>query len=252
MRNGFQIFDTHTHIGCGAHNGISRSAEELLARMDEAGVDRAAVIPFPVLDDCRKAHDLIGAAVADHPSRLVGVAYVYPLTRPPAFRDEVRRCVEELGFRALKLQPQYQPINPLDQRSAYVFETACEFGLSVICHTGNGVPMALPSLFMPPARQFPDLKVILAHAGGGGLLVGEAIVAALFCPNIYLELSSLMPNHLRQVLTHLPSSRLLIGSDVPENLETEVDKIAGLSVSPDVKQDILWNTAVELFGAGPA
>jgi uncharacterized protein len=140
----------------------------------------------------------------------------------------------------------------LDSQSAYVFETARDFGLPVICHTGNGLPMALPSLYMVPAREFPDLKIILAHAGGSGLLVGEAIVAALFCPNIYLELSTLMPNHLRQVLAHLPSSRLLIGSDLPENLETEMDKIAGLCESQEVKQDIFWNTAVELFGAGPA
>jgi hypothetical protein len=29
------------------------------------------------------------------------------------------------------------------------------------------------------------LKFVLAHCGGGGILLGDAIVAAVFCPNIY-------------------------------------------------------------------
>jgi len=248
MRGGYKVFDTHTHVGFAAHNGSRYSVDQLLNAMDQAGVDRSIVIPFPVIEDCRSVHDTIGRAVKADPSRLVGAAYVYPLGGRRAFREEVQRCVEEWGFKALKLQPQYQPFHPLQPCTEYVFETALEFGLPVICHTGNGIPAALPSLFMMPARKFPEVKIILAHAGGGGMLVGGAIVSALFCPNIYLELSTLMPNHVRQVLAHVPSSRLLIGSDLPENLTTEIDKIVTLSDGKEVRQDILWNTAAALFG----
>ncbi len=247
MRNGFRVFDTHTHIGFAAHSGNRYSADQLLASMDKTGVDRAAVIPFPVLENCREANDTVGRAVASHPDRLVGVAYVYPAVGETDFREEVKRCVEQWGFGALKLQPQYQPFNPLHERTDYVFETALEHELPVICHTGNGIPATLPSLFMVPARKFRQLKIVLAHAGGGGMLVGEAVVAAQFCPNVYLELSTLMPNHVRLVLAHVPSSRLMIGSDLPENVVTEVDKILELSESVEAKQDILWNTAAAVF-----
>ena len=37
------------------------------------------------------------------------------------FRDEVRRCAEELGFRSLKLQPKYQALNVLSARSDFYF-----------------------------------------------------------------------------------------------------------------------------------
>ena len=40
------------------------------------------------------------------------------------FQDEVRRCREEYGFRALKLQPQYHGLNPLSSASDFFFETA--------------------------------------------------------------------------------------------------------------------------------
>ncbi|HYO80669.1 MAG TPA: amidohydrolase family protein, partial [Bryobacteraceae bacterium] len=112
---------------------------------------------------------------------------------------------------------------------------------------GAGAPFALPSLYIAVARRFPELRIILAH-GGGGLYVGECIVAAGVCPNIFVELSSLMPHHLSEVLQHVPSSRLLIGSDLPESVAAEIDKVIGLKVQDVVKRDILWNTAEKLFG----
>ena len=63
-------------------------------------------------------------------------------------------------------------------------------------------------------------------------------------------LSSLMPHHIVEVLSHIPSSRLLIGSDVPESLEAEMSKILGMDLAPEVKSDILWNTARRLFDEG--
>ena len=59
--------------------------------------------------------------------------------------------------------------------------------------------------------------IILAHCGGGGIFLGEAIVAASLFPNIYLELSSLMPHQVLEVLHFVSSERLMAGSDLPEN-----------------------------------
>jgi uncharacterized protein len=246
MKSGFQVFDTHTHIGTARHSGRSLRVDQLVACMDRFGVDRSVVIPFPVVEDYRATHDEIGRAVAAYPERLVGAACIDPFIPEQAFRDEVRRCAQDLGFRALKLQPQYQALNPLSSRSEFFFEAALDNRLAAICHTGSGVPFALPSLFIWPARKFPELPIILAHSGSN-LFVSEAIVAASVCPNIYLELSSLMPHHLADVLAHVSSSRLMIGSDLPESLETEISKILTLETAQDVKADILWNTASRLF-----
>jgi predicted TIM-barrel fold metal-dependent hydrolase len=246
MRLGHSIYDTHTHIGVARHNGRRVSADQLLVAMDRFGVDRSVAIPFPVVSDYRAAHDEIGKAVRDNPDRLVGAVCLYPFIPEMEFRAEVKRCAEEMGFRALKLQPQYQALNPISERSDFLFEAALENRLPVICHTGTGSPFALPSLFIMPARKFPDLPIVLAHAGGS-VYVSEAIVAAAVCPNIYIELSSLMPHHILEVLAHVPSSRLMIGSDVIESLETEISKIVSLEISLGVKNDILWNTARGLF-----
>ena len=60
--------------------------------------------------------------------------------------------------------------------------------LTVICHSGNGLRLSAPSLFIAPARRFPSLRLVLGH-GGGSIFYAEAIVAAEVCPNIGLPIS---------------------------------------------------------------
>jgi predicted TIM-barrel fold metal-dependent hydrolase len=215
--------------------------------MDRCGVDRSVLIPFPVVEDYRESHDLIGRALQEHPGRFAGAACLPPFIPEESFRDELKRCAEELGFCALKFQPQYQALNPISMRSDFLFEAAIEHGLPMICHTGAGVPFALPSLFIMPARRFPELTLILGHAGGS-LYFQEAIVAASVCSNIFIELSSLMPHHVAEVLAYISPSRLMIGSDLPESVETEMDKILRLNIDPEAKAAILFHNAERVFG----
>ena len=72
------------------------------------------------------------------------------------FGDELRRCAEELGFRAVKLQPQYHGLNPVSRNSDFFFEAALEHKLPVVVHTGAGAPFALPSSLHRAGLRFPD------------------------------------------------------------------------------------------------
>ena len=80
------------------------------------------------------------------------------------------------------------------------------------------------------------------------MFVHEAILAAAFCPNIVLELSSLMPHQVLEVLAKTPAGRLMAGSDLPENTGVEFEKILTLAVSDEEKRSILNGTACRVFG----
>lgn len=250
MRGGFRIFDTHTHIGAARHSGRRYTAEQLLADMDRHGIERSMVIPFPVVEDERAAHDEIGRAVQAWPDRFAGAACMYPYVDEQKFRDEARRCREVYGFKALKLQPQYQPLNTLWPTSEFFFETAADNDFTVIVHTGTGIPYSLPAMYILPAQKHPELRIVLAHCGGGGILSGEAIVAALLCPNIYLELSCLMPHNITEVLNHVRADRLMVGSDLPESAEIEIDKVVRMAIPDEQKREMLYGTGCRVYGSG--
>jgi len=74
-------------------------------------------------------------------------------------------------------------------------------------------------------------------------------VAVTFCQNIYLELSSLSSHLVLEVLSQVPPSRLMIGSDLPENLEDELGKIVHLDADSRTRADILWHTAWNVLHA---
>ena len=247
MIQGHKVFDTHTHIGTARHSGRVFTAEQMLQSMDKEGVDRSLLIPFPLVDDYRAQHDEIGAALRQWPDRFAGAACLNPFVKESEFRDEVKRCAETHGFRALKLQPMYQPLNPVSRRSDFFFEAALVNGMAVVAHTGSGVPFSLPSLFIAAARRFPELPIVLGHAGGP-LLMLECAVAAEVCPNIYVEVSSLMPHHLAELLLYVPATRLMAGSDLPDSVAIEIGKVFSVTLSEVDRRALLWETGAKLFG----
>jgi uncharacterized protein len=84
-------------------------SERRLADMDDAGVDvhvlsltAPGLEPLPAAESvelARDANDRIAAAVAAHPDRLRGLANL-PTPDPTGAAAELRRCVEDLHFRA--------------------------------------------------------------------------------------------------------------------------------------------------------
>ncbi len=248
MINGFRVFDAHAHLGAALHSGRVHTADSMLRAMDAAGVERCLLIPFPVVEDVRLEHTKIASALREHPGRFAGAACIPPFIPRAAFLDELRRCAEEYGFRALKLQPQYQPLNPMSPDSDWFFQAAEELKLSLVCHTGTGAPFALPSLFLPAALRHPQLPIVLSHCGGSSYYL-EAIVAAGIAPNILLELSSLVPHQVLEVLKYVPATRLMVGSDLPSSISSELGKIAALEVDIEIRRSILWDTPSRLYGA---
>lgn len=243
------IIDAHLHLGTDVIWDATNSESDILAALDGAGVDAACVLPQngePTVAWARAAHDRIAAFARAHPRRIFGLANVHPYNPWKAYEAEVRRAIRELDFRAVKIHPHAHGANPLGRRMREVFELARELEIAVLVHTGLGMPFANPAMWIPLARDFPSVPVVLAHCGQG-MLFGEVVVTAETCPNVYLEVSSTAPGHIGRLVARFGARRVLFASDNEKILTLELAKWRSLGLSPGDFEQAAWRTAATVY-----
>lgn len=240
------VIDTHQHLGRSRLSGHDTSEEALLAGMAANGIDQALVLPQATLDAAAAEHDRIARLAAREPGRIAGVASICPWIPQGDYLAEATRCVGELHFVAIKLDPNGHGIplnNPVVEGC---FAAARELGVAVIVHTGTPVPHALPALAVPWARAFPSVPIVLAHAGFG-VFAAEALLAARSADNIFLEPSWCPVFQVREFHRQLGPSRLLFGSDHVENMAVELLKWRSAGLSDADLEIVLADTPRSVF-----
>lgn len=246
MHQGFYTIDTHTHIGPSSISGINAGEKELLTGMEINNIDAALVFPHAFQDSASFAvHDRIYAMAQENSSRIFGVCCINPRLGEETYKAEARRCVEEMKFRALKLDPVVHAL-PIDHKTArIVFETAMELNVAAIVHTG-GSSFANPLKAIPVAQDFPQLPIVLAHAGFLTYF-DEMLLAARTCSNIYADSSWISHVQFRNLVFAMGAKRVMLGSDHLSNLPIELSKIDLLLTSEDDKRWVLSKTAQTVF-----
>jgi len=204
------------------------SEAELLAALDEEGVDRAVVFGFPWRDPerFRRHNDCIREAVSRHPRRLIGFGCFDPAS--PAAAREAERCLEAglAGIGELAFYGSGMDAEAL-ARLAPVMDLCRERGRPVLLHANEPIghaypgktPLTLAQLYGLVAR-FPQNEIVLAHWGGGlffyGLLKRE--VRERF-RNLYFDTAAspylYEPAVYRIAAQIVGPGRILFGSDFP-------------------------------------
>ena len=129
--------DAHTHTGFSDPDGVTASAQELLAGLDRAGSERAVVFTTAEPAGYPPANDRVLAEAAASGGRLVPFCRVDPNAPDPL--GEARRCFAA-GARGIKLHPRSDDFAlPHPQVEALVV-FAAEHGAPVLFHAGRGIP----------------------------------------------------------------------------------------------------------------
>lgn len=155
--------------------------------------------------------------------------------------------MDELGFVGIKLHTVGHAVNPLSSDATVVFDLARELKVPVMVHTGPGIPFALPAHCLPRAREYPDVSIILAHAGFI-FLTGEAYAVACECPNVYLETSWLFGDDVAWLVKSLGADRVMMGTDLPKNVAPALAIAESAELTDAEKQAYLGGTASKVFG----
>ena len=150
-------------------------------------------VPGPPSID--KANDYIADLVNTYPDRFIGFCAVNPKYRGvDAAVKELERSILELGLTGLKLYPCYDHYSPDDTEIAFpVFKKAEELKIPVMVHQSSTPVIDAPLKYGRPfllddvGRAFPNLKLLVCHAGAPW--VDECLVLVAKHPNFYLDVS---------------------------------------------------------------
>ncbi len=209
-------------------------------------------------------NDEVAAIVRAHPERLVGVASV-DLHRPMDAVRELRRCVRDLGFRALRILPWLWNLPPNDRRYYPLYAECVELGIPFCLQVGHTGPLAPSEPGRPipyldeVALDFPELTIVGGHIGYPWTT--EMIALATKYPNVYIDTSaykpSRYPRELVEYMRRHGKKKVLFGSNFP--MLTPVECLAGLDglgLSDEARGLFLAGNARRVFrlegGAKPA
>src|SRR4051794_20143739 len=209
LEDGTRWTDAHTHTGFNDPDGVTGSAEELLAGLDRATVARGVVSPPAEPGGYPPANDRVLREARESGGRLTAFVRVDPNTEDPV--GEARRCVEA-GARGVKLHPRSDafalPHPAVEALVAY----AAEERLPVLFHAGRGIP-ALGEEVTRLAHAYPGARLILAHAGISDLGLLSHVVGEL--PNVFFDTSWWQVSDMLALLAVVPPGQILYASDMP-------------------------------------
>lgn len=227
-----------------------------LGALDAAKVDRALVSAWwgprgPLL-----TNDDVAALVRAHPDRLVGVAAVDLLHPMDAVR-ELRRCVHELGLRALRLLPWLWNLPPNDRRYYPLYAECVELGIPFCLQVGHTGPLcpSEPGRPIPyldeVALDFPELTIVGGHIGYPWTT--EMIALATKYPNVYIDTSaykaSRYPRELVDYMRGHGKRKVLFGSNFPMITPKEcLADLDALGLSDEARSLFLGGNAQRVFG----
>jgi L-fuconolactonase len=189
----------------------SVTTEELLAAMDEAGVDKAAIVHSSTTYGFN--NDYVVDAVAAHPKRFTGVLSVN-VTQPDA-PDRMRYWYGK-GMTGMRIFARGSTIKEAwlaltDPVTFPAWECAGELGISVATNvhgTGEGLEQLKSTL-----KRFPRVRLIIDHLGrppvedGPPYNAAKDYFALADFPNCYLKLT---PSGLKSTIKGQASADTLI------------------------------------------
>jgi predicted TIM-barrel fold metal-dependent hydrolase len=238
------------------------TADELIASMDEAGVDISVIlnIGWTTHELCVETNDYIIDAVSRYPQRLVGFCAVQPQSAKAA-AAEIERCAKA-GIRGVgEMRPDIQLFDLCDE---VIMEPLAEVlkahKLALLLHASEpigheypGKGGITPDILYPFITSFPDLTVVCAHWGGGLPFYALMPEVKKAMGNVYFDSAAspflYTPEVYSQVIQLVGADRVLFGSDYPLLAQSRLLKeIEGLDLAVETKSLVLAGNALKLLG----
>lgn len=236
------------------------TAEELIASMNQAGIERSVVlnIAWGSHELCRWTNDYIIDSINRYPQRLIGFGMIQP--RDSEAIAELERCANE-GIKGIgEMRSDIQGFDMGDKDFMEPFaEVAQSHGLIILTHAsepvGHSYPgkgAITPELLYRFITNFPGLRIVLAHWGGGLPFYALMPEVAEALKNVYFDTAASLLLYRDQVFNQVAelvgADKILFGSDYPLIAQKRaIESITSLDLSEEAKDKILGQNAKRLL-----
>ncbi|MFT6277162.1 MAG: putative TIM-barrel fold metal-dependent hydrolase [Halioglobus sp.] len=240
----------------GSEFAETQTIPNLLTEMNAMRIQHALILPikmgFPFGDSqTERWRDAI--ITADAGDRLISGLSVHPRSDQ---RIQQMRAHAANGARLMKLHPTVQKFYPDDPDMMDLYREAEKLGIVIFFHGGRAgiepesrLRYAMPRHYEAVLANFPDLQVILGHAGARD---GEAMLnLALKYDNAWLGIHGQGVTRLDEMIRRTGGERLLFGTDWPfYHIGSSLAKVLICTDTADkraARQAILRDNALALF-----
>ncbi|MEM9173522.1 MAG: amidohydrolase family protein [Pseudomonadota bacterium] len=225
-----------------------------LAAMDAANVDRALISAWEGPVGSLISNDEVAGFVKEAPDRLVGIGSVN-IRNPMQAVAEVRRCVDELGFKGIRLLPWLWERPPTDALFYPIYAACCEMDVAFCTQIGHTGPLMSSEVGRPiyldrVALDFPQLRIVAGHIGYPW--TDEAIAVATKHENVFIDTSAYtVERYPQQLVDYLKSHgrrKVLFGTNYPMITPTKaLASFAQLELDTETEAQFLGDNAARVF-----
>jgi len=236
-------------------------AEDITAVLDKDNFDKAVIFGFGFNDMglCRYVNDYVIEKVKQYPDKLIGFAVAPPGNKETA--KEIERCFNA-GLKGVgELFPQGQGIDLINEKETSSIAGTCrELGIPLLLHANELVGHDYPGKTKVPMQDIekfvfnnPELKIILAHFGGGIFIYETMKEIKQAFRNVYYDTAVapyLFDSRIYNAVKALEiCDKLLFGSDFPILPPSRYHKSLDASgLNEEDKKLILGLNAQKLLG----
>ena len=266
------IIDFHTHIfpdkiaastikllgeNCGITAYSDGTLASLVRALDVSSVDIAINLPpltKPTQFDSVKNFALGINNTKFEKSRIISFAGIHP----ECSDVDSKLCeLKELGFKGIKLHPDYQGTFFDDKKYIEIIKFAKKYGLIVVTHAGLDAAYIGEPIKCTPKRVLRLLdavggysKLVLAHLGGNTLF--DEVYELLAGEDVYFDtayiLSQIKPDMFLKILEKHGEDKILFATDSPwQDIKKDVERLRAYNLEKRTEEKIFSKNAISLL-----
>lgn len=244
------IIDMHTYVGNSIF-GDQSTPEELLQKMDRAGIEKAVICPVKTTDVYfEESNQYIERLMREFPERFIGFARVDPHLGVQA-HSLLKRCLSEYKMRGIILHPWEETFAINDEIVDPIADICEEWKVPMMVETGY--PWVSHCFQVGDlAERHPGLTIIMTHGGqldSSGYALTDIDYIMDRYDNLILETSGNFSDEgIENMPVRLGANRMVFGSHYPWlNMDLEIFRIKRANLDEEIRQDIFYRNARRLL-----